>query len=98
MGPSGPTVSEWSSLATGMPASVVVGLGCGAVMLGVSSEIGTGTAVLREVTERAPVTSLLGLDASGAEIGWCASAGARPTTGPERPVGPAARRIIDRRG
>src|SRR3954451_24424381 len=27
MGPSGPTVSEWSSLATGIPASVVVGLG-----------------------------------------------------------------------
>src|SRR5258707_11082642 len=32
MGPSGPTVSEWSSLATGMPASVVVGLGCGVLM------------------------------------------------------------------
>src|ERR1700722_7909965 len=33
MGPSGPTVSECSSLATGMPASVVVGLWLSFVMI-----------------------------------------------------------------
>src|SRR3954468_9739901 len=79
MGPSGPMVSEWSSLATGIPASVVVGLGCNAVMRMSPRKVRYGTAVVREVLWQGLTTSRVSddLDVSGAEVGWCSSAPGR---------------------